>query len=516
MSEALLIVSVMKVTFHNEARDATAWDDAGFADRYWAAVADEALSLAGSVDASDLDSWLLPDDAVAPDQVGEGAATADPFAGVERVERAARAARAAIAAQDLLFHQILVEAASDPVPWVGPDPTVDPLWQDPRGRSTWTVREHRRSWAVRAAAADIGARVRLTDNQVRARAHRAKVLSEQTPLVWAACLAGDVSEQNMMTVADLAGSLPADSAVWARFDAAIAGAATTDVPGRFRTRARAARERVHAESLAERHTRAAADRRVEVTPELDGMAYVGALLPAEKAHMIDGDLEQRARHLHGLLGETRTLAQIRADVFADLLLAENAETTENTDSDPADGDPADVDPGIGDSANAKRGKTQRARATVRITIPALTLLGHSDQPATLDGYGPIPLETAKELAAGASSWIRVLTHPVTGTIVDVDRRTYRVPADLRRLLHTLHPTCVFPGCSRPADDCDYDHRKRWADGGGTSLTNGEPLERRHHVVKDETLWHSDLDIETGRISWTSPSGFRIEEDPPPF
>ena len=503
MSEALHIVEVMKVTFHSEARSAAAWDDAGLADRYWAAVADEALGLVGSVDASDLDSWLLPDEAVAPDQVGDDIVAVGPFAEVERVERAARAARAAVAAQDLLFHQVLAEAASDPAPWVGPDPTVDPLWQDPRGWSTWTVREHRRSWAVRAAAADIGARVRLTDNQVRARAHRAKVLSEQTPILWAACLAGNVSEQNMMTASDLAGSLPADSAVWAKFDAAIADAATTDVPGRFRTRARAVRERVHAESLAERRTRAAADRRVEITPELDGMAYLGALLPAEKAHMIDGDLDQRARHLHGLPGETRTLAQIRADVFADLLLAE---TTEDTDADPAAGGPA----------NAKHVNTPRVRATVRITIPALTLLGHGDEPATLDGYGPIPLETAKELAAGAPSWIRVLTHPVTGTIVDVDRHTYRVPADLRRLLHTLHPTCVFPGCSRPADDCDYDHRDRWADGGGTSLTNGQPLDRRHHTIKDETLWRSDRDPDTGRITWTSPSGYRVDEDPPPF
>jgi len=297
------------------------------------------------------------------------------------------------------------------------------------------------------------------------------------------------------------------------------------VPGRFRMRARAVRERVHSESLAARQVRAATDRRVDITPELDGMAFLGALVPAEKAHAIDGDLEQRARHLLSLPDETRTLAQIRADVFTDLLLIEcgDEDLSQARGGIVGAGDGVHAEPDdvarTGDHATASlstAGKKPRTRAVVRITIPALTLLDHGDEPATLDGYGPIPLDAAKELAAGASSWIRVLTHPVTGTIVDVDRRMYKVPADIRRLLHTLHPTCVFPGCSRPADDCDYDHRRRWADGGRTSLSNGQPLDARHHSIKDETLWHSELDAHTGRVTWTSPSGYPIDEDPPPF
>lgn len=495
MSEALLIVGDMKVTFHDGSADAEVWNDPAFTEAYWSAATEASLCGAEGPWASDIDPWLLPDGAVAPDGMDEPPAAADPFALVNGVDAAARATRAATARQDLLFHEVLAAAAAYPVPWVGPDPTVDPLWQDPRGWSNADVRAYRRVLAVRSAAADIGARVQLTDHQVRRRAYRAQTLSERTPGVWAACLAGEVSEQNMMIAAEVAGSLPADDPeAWAAFDAAIAAPATTAVPGRFRVRARAVRERVHPESLRERHTRAAKDRQVDLTPDFDGMALLSALLPAEQAHAIDADLEQRARHLHGLADETRTLAQIRADVFADLLLTQ----------------PIDV------GATGTRGKASRVRATVRITIPALTLLGQGDEPATLDGYGPIPLETAKELAGAATSWIRVLTHPVTGTVVDVDRRMYKVPADMRRLLHTLHPTCVFPGCSRPADDCDYDHRKRWSDGGTTSVGNGEPLDDPHHPIKDETLWHSERDPATGRIIWTSPSGYRIAEDPPPF
>ncbi len=36
--------------------------------------------------------------------------------------------------------------------------------------------------------------------------------------------------------------------------------------------------------------------------------------------------------------------------------------------------------------------------------PMLTLLGISDEAAELDGYGPIPAESARELAADQPIW----------------------------------------------------------------------------------------------------------------
>lgn len=41
------------------------------------------------------------------------------------------------------------------------------------------------------------------------------------------------------------------------------------------------------------------------------------------------------------------------------------------------------------------------RPRVLVTVPALTLLGVSDEPATLEGYGPIDHDTAMRLAATA-------------------------------------------------------------------------------------------------------------------
>jgi len=405
-----------------------------------------------------------------------------------------RRGRAVYAEQDRLFHESLVRAAADPDFWTGPDPTADPAWQPPPGLTATQVRRRRRDMAVRAAAADIAVRVHLSHHAVRGRAYRAHVLSTRCPATWAAYRSGEVPEQNAATVATLVDTLPADAPdAWAAFDGALSGPATTMAPGRFRIRARSARERMHPESLGERHARAMADRAVSFIGELDGMASFNALIPAAQCAAIDRRLDDTARHLATQDGETRTVAQLRADVLVDLLIAAPAEDGNDAGATGA---------GIG--------------ATVHITIPVMTLLGHDDQPATLDGYGPIDLATARKLAGGSSSWIRVLTHPVTATVLDVDRRSYRVPKALRRWLGVQHPTCIFPGCTRPARGCDIDHRTRWADGGATRADNLGPLCKSEHPIKDETLWSLRRHPETGTLTWTSPTGYTVDADPPPF
>ncbi|KTR86684.1 hypothetical protein NS220_18135, partial [Microbacterium testaceum] len=154
--------------------------------------------------------------------------------------------------------------------------------------------------------------------------------------------------------------------------------------------------------------------------------------------------------------------------------------------------------------------------TVVVTIPALTLLGADDRPATLDGYGPIDLDTARRLAGEASSWVRLLTHPVSGAPLVLDRQTYRVPAALRRWLGVTSPTCVFPGCNRPAHDCDLDHLTAWADGGTTDADNLAPECRHHHRLRHGTRWTPTQAPSAGDLQWTSPLGGTYGTDPPPF
>ena len=135
----------------------------------------------------------------------------------------------------------------------------------------------------------------------------------------------------------------------------------------------------------------------------------------------------------------------------------------------------------------------------------LSLLGHTDEPAELDGYGPIDAGTARRLAAHAPSFQRILTHPETGAFLSYSRTTYRVPADLAGYLRTRDGTCRFPGCGRRAANCDVDHTVPWARDGHTRHDNLAHLCRKHHRLKHGTRWQMTQEP-GGVIRWTSPAG----------
>ncbi|MFZ8757537.1 DUF222 domain-containing protein [Microbacterium sp. HMH0099] len=397
--------------------------------------------------------------------------------------------RRATAAEYRLILTILDEAAADPTPWVGPDPTVDRAWLDPRGRAARAVQRDRVDLAERAAVAEIAVRLHLSEQTVRTRAGHARTLADGCPRIWAAFGEGCLSEKLAIDAARTASTLPAgDRDALSRFDEEALVPALTLTPAKFAVAARAIRERVHTESLEERHRRAAQDRGVWMSAELDGMASIHALLPADRARAVMSRLDRAARHVHAAEDEERTLAQLRADAFADLVTMSEPESPAFRNAPPA---------------------------TVVVTVPALTLLGRGDEPATLEGYGPIDLETARRLAGSATSWVRLLTHPVSGAPLVLDRTTYRVPVALRRWLGVTSPTCVFPGCGRAARDCDIDHRTAWAGGGTTDGDNLDPKCRHHHRLRHESRW--DITRSPGgEPAWTSPLGGTYGSDPPPF
>ena len=66
---------------------------------------------------------------------------------------------------------------------------------------------------------------------------------------------------------------------------------------------------------------------------------------------------------------------------------------------------------------APRGRPGRGATALHVTVPAETLLGISEAPGELTGYGPIPASMARRLAPG-SIMRRLLTDPVSGTLLD--------------------------------------------------------------------------------------------------
>lgn len=266
----------------------------------------------------------------------------------------------------------------------------------------------------RSLVAEVATTLLLPESTAAQRIDEAEILTGSLPATLAALTQGDISYRHAQAVVRQAKSLPEQAR--AEFEVAALAKATSQTSTQLATHARAVRERMHPESIDTRHPEARDERAVWVEKEHDGMATVVCHLPAVSALAIDDTLDQLARSL-GTAEEARTHAQLRADGLVAMLLHRD-----------------------GDTAARARGIT----ANVAVTVPVMTLLGHSDDPGELRGYGPIDLETTRRLAAGAPSFLRILTDPITGERLSVGRRRYTVPADLRIAVVLDDETCRFP------------------------------------------------------------------------
>lgn len=336
--------------------------------------------------------------------------------------------------------------------------------------------------AESAVIAELAVRHTVSEGTVRAQAHTAGVLLERLPRVWARFEEGFVPEQNAAEAARLVDELPEQS--WPEFDALIAEVAAVLTPAKFRLKARGVRERIHPTDADTRHAKARQNRRAWFEPDRDGMGWFGAYVAADVGYRAMARIDETASQLMKLPGEERTLNQVRADVFGDLIL--EGMTTE---------------------------------VSLALTIPVMTQLGQDGGPAVLDGVGPIPLELAQRLAGEAKSYVRVLTDPITCTVLNMEGRTRRIPKAMRRWLQYRDRTCAFPGCNRKAMHSDVDHTKDVQYLGITENGNLAHLCPKHHRLKHKTNWRyvqTPGSPAVTNVQWTSPLGYRITADPPPF
>ena len=266
------------------------------------------------------------------------------------------------------------------------------------------------------------------------------------------------------------------------------------VPHRFRHKARTWRERHHPESLEKRHAASVAERRVEHRPDMDGMAWFNAYLPADTASAMWNRTTAIARGLQGP-DESRTLTQLCADIFAAAVLS-NGQDGRN-----------------GQSPGGTVAEVPAPHPEVLVTVPVLSLLGLADEPAMLDGHGPIPASMARKLVAdGAGSFYRVLVDPRDGAPLEIGRTSYRVTKPIRRWLRMRDGKCPFPGCSNHSLDTEADHLLAWHHGGTTGISNlGQPC-RKHHRLKHTSGWTPTLATKNEPPGWISPSGRRYKSE----
>ena len=358
--------------------------------------------------------------------------------------------------------------------------------------------------AARAPVAEIATSYRLSEAHAGALVEESRLLVNELPAVLAALKSGVCASEHARVVTAEVVAVPAESRT--RFDEEAAVLAATCTPPQLRRRLRALRERLHPETLRERHRRCREDRAVWIDGELDGMATLHLHVPAQDAFGAYDRIDRAARSVQAASGggaepDGRLLRQIRADVATALLL--EGETSPAPE--PAGSAAQSTSPTGSASPRARTAVPRGIRAVVAVTVPVLTLLGRSDEPAVLDGYGPIDAETARELAAGAPSLTRILTEPHTGATLAVGRTSYRPPAELRRALAHRDGTCRFPGCLRTARTSELDHTVPWQHGGATDATNLAHLCAAHHRLRHLSTW-SPENLGDGGVRWRSPAG----------
>ena len=137
----------------------------------------------------------------------------------------------------------------------------------------------------------------------------------------------------------------------------------------------------------------------------------------------------------------------------------------------------------------------------------------AEEPCLAVGGRRAPVSDAVALAlAAGGTWRRVVTDPLSGTVVDVGRTRYRPPSALADLVRARDASCTHPGCEVPASRCDIDHVQAWAEGGTTSLDNLTCLCQAHHRLKHTPGWSLTRTSE-GVLTWRTPTGARYERRP---
>jgi hypothetical protein len=227
-------------------------------------------------------------------------------------------------------------------------------------------------------------------------------------------------------------------------------------------------------------------RRVEAGNDAVGTAWVNAFgLPVERvaAAMERLDALARAARNHG---DTRTMDQLRADAFLDLLEGRYH-------------GPAPV----------------MRKGVVELTVPLTTLMGLTDLPGDLAGWGPICADIARQTATqqhtnGNTQW-RFTVRDHHGNLIANGLTRRRPPAPMAAYIRADTTQCAAPGCHQPAAHCQLDHRTRHTDGGITARINMAPLCPRHHRSKDQGGWHY-LEIHHNIFLWISPRNRRYIVD----
>jgi hypothetical protein len=318
------------------------------------------------------------------------------------------------------------------------------------------------------ASLEVGVALHLTGMAADHEVAFAFDLTERLPQVGELLAGGEIDLRRARVLIDGTAHLPTDTARGMVADIADrAGELTT---GQLRALLRRRCLQLDPAGAAEQVERAVEDRRLVVEATPSGTADLLLLdLPPDAA------IEARERIdflAHRLPADGRTMDQRRADVAIDLLRGHGLPV---------------------------------GRGVVDITVDLSTLLGLTEDPGELGGWGPVVADIARQVVDRHADgrWQATVVDEAGDPLAVALRR--RPTAFQARQVRARNRTCVFPGCRRTARSSDIDHTRRFTDGGATVLPNLAPLCERHHRAKDEGGWRYRRRPD-GEYVWTSPMG----------
>jgi hypothetical protein len=440
-------------------------------------------------------------------------------AAAETLTLTAALARLLARLQGLTIHtQVHLALLRPPQPAEGEDPDVDPYSE----------------FAADELAAELAQSPRAMSEQLAT----SWEIAHRLPDALAALTAGSLDRPRLMALYQLTQNL--SDGHRALVEQTMLAGSRLACPPQWRRKINRLVAKLDPGAAARRRKEARAQRGVSLRPLADGMAQLTAVLTAEDALAIydritqiartDARLDSPSRPTHteqGAIGRSSPMAPTDAgsraseahDRAADHMPARAPEqiparaaghtrgrvagqtgTSEDTPFDrrTLDNRRADVL-----AALLLGNRRELVQVEIQVIAPVGTLAGLENNPAELVGYGPIPAQVGRALAADAN-WRRVLTDPANGTVLDLGHRRVPSPA-LARLVRHQQSRCVYPGCGMPATRTDIDHTRRYASGGHTALDNLGLLCRHHHRLRHESQW-SLTQVKRGVFVWSSPAG----------
>ncbi|MGB3356171.1 MAG: DUF222 domain-containing protein [Mycobacterium sp.] len=245
--------------------------------------------------------------------------------------------------------------------------------------------------------------------------------------------------------------------------------------------------RLDAAAVVERAARAAGDRCVTIRPAPDTMTWVSALLPVAQGVAVYAALKRQA----DVTFDGRSRGQVMADTVYERVTGRSAAT------------PVPV--------------------ALNMVMADSTLAGDDEEPAWLDGYGPIPAGFACRLIGDAvadkdtkATLRRLYRHPRSGQLVAMESRSRIFPKGLAAFIGLRDQRCRTPYCDAPIRH--HDHATPARAGGETSACNGLGDCAACNYTKEAPGWTVTTEQREGEhvAQFSTPTGATYQSTAPPL